>query len=193
MKIFHKSVLCIALSVAPYSLIVNNVFASATGPIAYCTGAPNDNGTCGTDGCHDSFSLDSGSAKFSMTGPTAYTPGKTVKLKVSFSSSNGKVHGFEMTALDANGNRVGTFKKIGNKTQVIPPNDYRGLDKADKGKYIEHTFKGTRKKSWKLKWKAPGNATGPITFYAAGCEANGDGNVNDDYVYTATAEMSSAP
>ncbi len=98
-----------------------------------------------------------------------------------------------MTAVDANGIRVGTFKKIGNTTQIIPPNDYRGLEQADKGKYIEHTFKGVKRKSWKLRWKAPGDVTDPITFYAAGCEANGDGNATNDYIYTATAETSYAP
>lgn len=193
MNFLQKTVLCIGLSVALYGTLSNTLFASAVGPIAYCTGAPNDHGTCSADGCHNSFSLDSGSALFSITAPTVYTPGKTVKLMVSFSNSNGEKHGFEMTALDANGNRVGTFKKIGNTTQVIPPNDSRGLEQADKGKYIEHTFKGIKKKTWKLKWKAPSGATDPITFYAAGCEANGDGNATDDYIYTAIAKISSTP
>ena len=193
MKYLQKTVLCIGLSVALYSFLSNTLFASAGGPIAYCTGAPNDHGTCDADGCHNSFDLDSGNAIFSITAPTVYTPGKNVKLAVSFSSSSGKKHGFEMTALDANGNRVGTFKKIGNTTQVIPPNDYRGLEQADKGKYIEQTFKGVKKKSWKFKWKAPSDVTDPITFYAAGCEANGDGNATDDYIYTAIAKISSTP
>lgn len=174
-------------------LLANTLFATSTGPLAYRTGAPNDNGTCNDTGCHNSFNLNSGSAKFSITTPAVYTPGKTIKIEVSFSGSSGKKHGFEMTALDANGNRVGTFKKIGNTTQVIPPNDYRGLEQADKGKYIEHTFKGIKKRRWKVKWKAPGDAADPITFYAAGCEANGDGAATDDYIYTATAETSSAP
>ncbi|MFN3532877.1 MAG: choice-of-anchor V domain-containing protein [Candidatus Brocadia sp.] len=193
MKFLLKTVLCIGLSVALYGSLRNTLFASAVGPVAYCTGAPNDNGTCNADGCHNSFSLDSGNAIFSITAPAVYTPGKTVKLTVSFSNSSGKRHGFEMTAVDANGNRVGTFKKIGSTTQVIPPNDSRGLEQVDKGKYIEHTFKGIKKKSWKFKWKAPSDATDPITFYAAGCEANGDGVATDDYIYTATAETSSAP
>ncbi|MCF6156486.1 MAG: hypothetical protein E3K36_14880 [Candidatus Brocadia sp.] len=193
MKYLQKTVLCIGLSVALYSFLSNTLFASAGGPVAYSTGAPNDHGTCNTDGCHNSFSLDSGNAIFSITAPTAYTPGKTVKLKVSFRSSSGKKHGFELTALDANGNRVGTFKKIGNTTQVILPNDSRGLEQADKGKYIEQTFNGIKKKSWKIKWKAPSDAANPITFYAAGCEANGDGAATDDYIYTTTAETSSAP
>jgi hypothetical protein len=192
MKISKRFILSFVLNIALCSLLTNTVLASAAGPVAYRTGAPNE-GTCNDSGCHNSFDLNSGSAKFSITPPTVYTPGKTVKIEVSFSGSSEKVHGFEMTALDANGNRVGTFKKIGNTTQVIPPDDYRGLEQADKGKYIEHTFKGIKKKSWKLKWKPPIDATGPITFYAAGCEANGDGNVTDDYIYTATAEMSSAP
>ncbi|MEP9410785.1 MAG: hypothetical protein HRF42_05170 [Candidatus Brocadia sp.] len=191
MKFLQKMAFCIGLSITLYSFLSNTLFASANGPIAYCTGAPNDNGTCNADGCHNSFSLDSGSATFSITAPAVYTPGKTVKLSVSFSNSSGKKHGFEMTALDANGNRVGTFKKIGNTTQVIPPSDYRGLEQADKGKYIEHTFKGIKKKNWKLKWKAPNDAADPITFYAAGCEANGNGSATDDYIYTAIAEISS--
>lgn len=193
MKFLQLHVLRIVLSVALCSSLANTVFASASGPLAYYTGAPNDHGTCNTDECHNSFSLNSGSAIFSITGPTVYTPGKTVKLTVSFSNSSVKRHGFEMTALDANGNRVGTFNKIGNTTQVIPPNDHRGLEQADKGKYIEHTFKGIKKETWRLKWKAPDNATGPVTFYAAGCEANGDGVATDDYIYTATAEITSTP
>jgi hypothetical protein len=192
-KFLQLNVLRIVWSVALCSSLANTLFASASGPLAYYTGAPNDLGTCNTDECHNSFSIDSGSAIFSITGPTVYTSGKTVKLTVSFSNSSGKRHGFEMTALDADGNRVGTFNKIGNTTQVIPPNDHRGLDQADKGKYIEHTFKGIKKKTWNLKWKAPDNTTGTVTFYAAGCEANGDGVATDDYIYTATTEITSTP
>ena len=82
--------------------------------------------------------------------------GKAVKIKVAFSNSSGKKHGFEMTALDANGNRVGTFKKIGNTTQVISPSDpARELDKADKDKYIEQSTKGVKKKSWIFNWTPP--------------------------------------
>lgn len=193
MKYLKNSMLFAGLSIALSGFPGNVLFASAIGPVAYSTGAPNDNGTCNADDCHNSSDLNSGNAAFSITVPGTYTPGKTMKITVSFLGSDGGKHGFEMTALDASGNRVGTFKKIGNTTQVIPPNDYRGLEQEDKGKYIEHTFKGTKKKSWKMKWKAPIGVTDPITFYAAGCEANGDGNATNDYIYTATAETSSAP
>ena len=176
-----------------YGLITNTVLAWSSGPPAYRTGAVGDNGTCDADGCHDSYRLNSGSTGFSIIAPTAYSAGKAVKIKVAFSNSSGKRHGFEMTALGADGNRVGTFKKIGNTTRVISSSDSaRELDKADKGKYIEQSTKGVKKKSWILKWTPPGSATYPVTFYAAGCEADGKGTAGDDYVYTTTAEINAS-
>ena len=164
------------------------------GPPAYRTGAPCDNEmTCNADICHNSSSLNSGSAIFSIKPPTAYSAGKTVKIKVAFSNSSGKRRGFEMTALDANGDRVGTFKKIGKTTRVISSSDStRGLNEADEGKYIEQSTKGVKKKSWVFKWTPPSSATDPITFYAAGCDADGDAMASNDYVYTTTAEINAS-
>jgi len=190
MKITSKSILCFVFMIAVCSLSTKPLFAWSTGPEAYRAGAPGDKGTCNDSGCHNSYSLDSGSAEFSITGPVSYTPGETIKLKVSFSSSSGKLHGFEMTAIDTDDNQIGKFKKIGKTTQVIPANDYRGLKKEDKGTYIEHTRSGYKKKSWKVKWIAPANATGTVTFYAAGNEADGNGSPSGDYIYTTTLEIS---
>ena len=193
MKTIMKSVLCPVLIAAAFgSLPTKTLFAWSSGPPAYRTGAPGDEGTCNGDGCHNSFSLDSGSAKFSISGPSAYTTGETVRIEVSFSDSSGKLHGFQMTALDADGNNIGKFKAIGKTTQVIPPKDYRGLKKEDKGTYIEHTLSGNKKKSWKVKWTPPASASGTITFYAAGNDANGDGKNSDDYIYTTTREITAA-
>lgn len=191
MKYFNKAVFYFIVNVAILLIVLTKtLFAWSSGPPAYRTGAPGDEGTCNADGCHNSFLLDSGSAKFSISGPSAYTPGKAVKIGVSFSDSGGKLHGFEMTAVDADGNRVGKFKNIGSTTRVISPNDpARGLGKKDKGKYIEHTIKGNKKKSWKVKWTSPASASGTITFYAAGNEADGGGTNSGDYIYTTTLEI----
>lgn len=193
MRILKKSLFCSVLGIVLYGSLMNTLFANVGGAPAYQTGAPNDLGTCGTDVCHNTYGLNSGGATLSITAPAVYTPGKSVKIKVSFSNFSGKLRGFEMTAIDANGNRVGTFKKKGTTTQVIPPNDYRGLESADEKKYIESTFKGAKKKSWKFKWKAPSDATDPITFYATGCDSDGDGTLSNDYIYATTAEISAAP
>ena len=190
MKYFNKSVFYFIVNVAILLIVLTKtLFAWSSGPPAYRTGAPGDEGTCNADGCHNSYSLDSGNAEFSITGPTSFTPGERIKLEVSFDSSSGESHGFEMTAIDANANRIGKFKAIKKTTQVIPPNDYRGLGKANKGTYIEHTAKGKKKKSWKVKWIPPGSASGTVTFYAAGNEANDDGTNAGDYIYTTTLEI----
>ena len=192
MKYFNKSVFYFIVNVAILLIVLTKtLFAWSSGPPAYKTGAPGDDGACNS--CHNSFSLGSGSATFSITGASStYTPGKAVKIKISFSNSIGELHGFEMTALDADGNNIGKFKAIGKTTQVIPPKDYRGLKKADKGTYIEHTSKGNKKKRWKVKWTPPASATGTVTFYAAGNEANGNGSSSGDYIYTTTLEITAA-
>ncbi len=199
-KMLNKiQVFCVvsALSlVITTSLFTNNLYAWSFGPPAYRTGAPVDGGTCNAKGCHKSFATNSGTAQFLIDGPTVYTPGKSVSLTVSFINFTEKVHGFEMTAVDASGKRVGTFKKFiktDKTTQVIPPNSKdglkRGLKTVDKDKYIEQTFKGIKNTSWKVKWIAPASATNPITFYAAGVDGNDNGGAKGDYVYTATKEI----
>ena len=193
MKTIPITVLYVTLGVFGLSgFYAQILLAWSNGPLAYRTGAPGDKGTCKESGCHNAYDLNSGSAVFSIKGPGVYTPGKTVKLKVSFKKSPGSLRGFEMTALDADGNNIGKFKNIGNTTQVIAPNDYRGLDAEDKGKYIEHTVVGNTKKNWQVKWVAPSSATGTVTFYAAGNDANGDGSPGGDYIYTTTMQLSDA-
>lgn len=188
MKVNTKAVFYFAVFVLGIfgtgGLCMNNLYAESGGPQAYKTGAPGDD-TCVA--CHNSFALNSGGARFSIKAPATCMPGKSIRITVSFTQTVGTKSGFEMTALDANGSRVGTFKNIGSITQVIPPNDYRGLRSQDKGKYIEHTFTGTTKKTWTVKWKVPAGAKNPITFYAAGTDADGNGNFDNDHVYTATA------
>lgn len=188
-KILRNTIVFFVFGITTCLLFANTLGAWPEGPPAYRTGAVGDKGTCNADECHNSYSLNSGNAKFSITVPTIYSAGKSVKIEVSFSSTQGIAYGFEMTAVDANGKRVGKFKKIGNTTQVIPPNDYRGLKKEDKGKYIEHTSKGIKKKQWKFKWVAPRSAADPTTFYAAGVEAIVSDSLVKDYVYSTTANI----
>ncbi len=192
MKCVRKFVAGITTGFILYSLFTNVLFAWSGGPPAYRTGAPGDEGTCHDTGCHNSFELNSGEAKFLITGAGTYIPGKFIELEISFAESAGTFHGFEMTALDAHDNRVGKFKRTGKFTRVISPNDKsRGLRKEDKGKYIEHTAAGNKKKTWRVRWKSPLDKTGPITFYAAGNEADGDGNPTGDFIYTKTKQIQS--
>ena len=74
--------------------------------------------------------------------------------------------------------KVGTFTSTGETVQT----------EAYKNQYAAHKTIGTAETSWTVQWTAPPEkVSGPITFYAAGNEANGDGTAGGDYIYTATA------
>jgi Reeler domain-containing protein len=189
LRVVNKSMVSfafVALSgIGPSGIFIDPLYAWSAGPPAYATNAPRDS-TCNTNpGCHDSFLTNSSTAKLLIAAPAVYTPGQSVNIKVSLINSSGKLHGFEMTAVDANGKKVGTFKKIGTFTQVIPVLDYRGLKATDRGKYIEHTKAGSKQTRWRFKWKSPVGASNPITFYVSGVDADGNAGSDGDYVYTA--------
>src|SRR3990167_8194730 len=94
-------------------------------------------------------------------------------------------HGFELSALDTNNNHVGTFSSV----------DGDGNTQTNNGDYIKHTSAGSSQSgnaSWNVNWTAPADGEGVVTFYAAGNEANGDGTNQGDYIYTTTAQSSTA-
>ena len=164
----------------------NTAYGFLAGPIAGRTGAPNDicNGfTCNITPCHYSYGLNTGKAAFSITAPSAYEKGKTTNIVVKFANSDTSLHGFEITAMDTTDTKVGTFTSTDETTQT---EFYRN-------QYAAHTTIGTAESSWTIQWSAPSeNVSGPITFYAAGNEANGDGTSEGDYIYTDTATISLA-
>lgn len=171
---------CFVFFVGIMGVLVNTVFAYSGGPPDGRTGSPVDGKTCNDD-CHTSYTLNSGTAVFSVSASASYTPGETLNMTVSIGSSNGVKHGFELTALDANNNSVGTFSSPDAKTQVST-------------NYIKHTSDGSSQSgsaSWDVQWTAPtSEVQNPVTFYAAGNEANSDGTNQLDYIYTTTAQIS---
>jgi len=64
------------------------------------------------------------------------------------------------------------------------------------GNYIKHTYPGSSQSgnaSWSVQWTAPASAVhDPVTFYVAGNEANAILRIRVDYIYTDTAQVSSA-
>ncbi|MDN3513739.1 MAG: hypothetical protein NG747_05000 [Candidatus Brocadia sp.] len=166
-------------------ICVSTIFAFSAGPPNGRTGSPADNfKTCKDTGCHNSFELNSGKATVSISAPDNYALSEVVPITISFSNSSTAKHGFELSALDANDEHVGTFSPVDGKTQT----DDR------KENYIKHTSTGSNQSgnaSWGVTWTAPPSAVkNPVTFYAAGNEANGDGTHDGDYIYTTTREIS---
>ncbi|TVM03988.1 MAG: hypothetical protein CV087_02010 [Candidatus Brocadia sp. WS118] len=183
MKSNFKNIACFLLIFRIMVVSVHTTFAFSGGPPNGRTGSPADNFLTCRDGCHNSFALNAGSAEFFLSLPGEYSSGETVNITVFFTQSNTAKHGFELSALDASDKHAGTFSSVDGKTQTDDGN----------GNYIKHTSAGSSQSGnagWKVKWTAPAHEVpNPITFYAAGNEANGNGINKGDYIYTTTAQM----
>ena len=161
-----------------------NLFAFSSGPPDEKTGARDEN-TCVQAGCHTGNDLNVSGGSLMLTIPETYVPNEVYAIVVNLSRTGQSRWGFEMTALDANGARAGSFDADGaGNTQ---------LSEINGKQYIKHTSAGTAQgtndsHSWEFQWTAPDADIGPITFYAAGNASNGNFNPIDDYIYTEQAE-----
>ncbi|MCA1815052.1 MAG: PQQ-dependent sugar dehydrogenase [Acidobacteria bacterium] len=155
-------------------LATRRAYARSAGPDPGFTGAPGEK-KC--DECHvpDAGSVAPGAIH--INAPASYIPGQTYQL--GFTSSNSDPTrarwGFQMTALDDNGNPAGTLAPLGDGlTHVVT-----GATVNPARQYIEHTQAGTFQgqtngASWSFNWTAPATDAGPVTFYVAANQSNGD-------------------
>ena len=148
------------------------------------TGAPNE-GTCADVGCHAANPLNTSGGSLMLTIPETYEPGEVYKIVVDLSRTGQNKWGFEMTALDADGARAGSF--------TVDDAANTQLTETNGKEYIQHTTAGTAAgtndaHSWEFEWTAPDTDIGPITFYAAGNAANNDSTPAGDYIYTTQEE-----
>jgi hypothetical protein len=169
----------VAVLVTDKSNVVQRAGAFTDGPPAGFTGAPGEQ-TC--TNCH-SGATEGG--QFTITQPQNYTPGQTYQIvvrHVNADTSRDK-WGFQLTAL-AGTTMAGTFTPLaGGLTQVVG-----GVERD----YIEHTAAGTFAGTtggaqWTFNWTAPPTDVGPVTFYAAGNQSDGNGSPSGDRIITTTS------
>jgi hypothetical protein len=167
-------------------------YAKITGPDAGYTNAPGDLGNCTS--CHDTFhDPNVGPGSVRMTGvPAVYTPGQQYTVSVIVQQGGGGIQrfGFQLTALDQNGNRAGTLAPLGSDAQVNSETGVGGRQ------YIEHTEigtfpNGTASRTWQVRWTAPSTDIGTVRFWFAGNAANGNGTNQGDYIYTSSTPSDS--
>ncbi|MBK8464752.1 MAG: hypothetical protein IPL32_02895 [Chloracidobacterium sp.] len=159
-----------------------NVLADSDGPPTGRTGAPGET-TCTS--CH---SQNAGSGQFNIIAPANYVPGQTYVVQVQHATADGSraAWGFQLTALNGTNTAAGTFANITAVTRVRT---------AGSGRiYIEQSGTGffpgqTGGATWSFNWTAPTTNVGPITMYAAGLQADNDGNESGDQTYTKTAAI----
>src|SRR5258705_150305 len=156
--------------------------AFSSGPPAGYTGAPGEEPEACAE-CH--VPADAGTGHISITAPQIYVPGQTYPITVTHTNPDpSRIRwGFELTVLDTSDQTAGKLQTLDGLTQV--------LNNAGPGgarQYIEHTAAGTfigqqNTASWTFNWTAPATDIGVVTFYAAGNQANNDGNTSGDYIY----------
>ena len=158
--------------------IVRTTHANVDGPLPGFTGAPGE-ATCTS--CHGGTAL---TGPFSIAAPANYEPGQTYQINVRHTTNDPSRRrwGFELTVLDSNNSKAGNLQNLNNTTQIL-----NNAGPESSRQYIEHTRTGTTTSNWTFNWTAPSTNVGPITFYAAGNQANGDLTSSGDQIYTATA------
>jgi uncharacterized repeat protein (TIGR01451 family) len=172
------------------------VHAFSSGPPAGYTGAPQEEPEACAE-CH--VPPDAGTGRISITAPQTYVPGQTYPITVTHTNADPTRlrWGFELTVLDtASDEKAGNLQNVNGLTQVL-----NNAGPSSARQYIEHTSNGTfvgqqNGASWTFNWTAPATDVGPVTFYAAGNQANNDGNTSGDYIYktfVASAPASSTP
>lgn len=173
----------VAVLLLVFTLSEKRAQAYVSGPPASHTGAPGE-GTCLE--CHASFALNNGNGGVAITGvQDTYAPNQEVTLTVTVNHPGGFLYGFQVTALDSAGHPAGTLVASDTtNTRLIT-----GAVGGESREYVEHNVQGAfpvefNRRSWTLKWMSPGTDIGPVTFYAAGNGANGDGENSGDYIYT---------
>jgi FG-GAP-like repeat/FG-GAP repeat/Reeler domain len=154
--------------------------AEINGAPAARTGAPGEQ-TCTS--CH---SQAAGSGQFTITAPTTYTPGQTYSIQVKHvaTDTTRRRWGFELTSL-ANNLTAGTLANSNANTKIIAANSRTYMTHSTAGTFQNQASGAT----WSFNWTAPTTNVGPVTFYAAGIQANNNGNESGDQTYVRTATI----
>ncbi len=172
------------------SVKYEKVSASAYGPSASHTNAPGEN-NCTS--CHTTNPVNSGGGGVNISAlPANYLPNQQIPITVTTNQDGAVVFGFQLTAVDGQGKKIGTFTlptQSPAQTQII-----NGLVGGNQRSYVEHTVDGITPtvfdtKSWTFTWTAPATRAGKVSFYAAGNAANSDGTTNGDYIYTTSKSV----
>jgi aldose sugar dehydrogenase len=169
--------------------------AFSSGPPAGYTGAPGEEPEACAE-CH--VPVDAGTGHITITAPQTYIPGQTYQITVTHTNPDPtRIRwGFELTVLDTSDEKAGELQNLDGLTQIL-----NNAGPGSARQYIEHTGAGTfigqqNTASWTFNWTAPAIDIGVVTFYAAGNQANNDGNTSGDYIYktfVAAAPFSATP
>lgn len=156
-------------------LFVENAYNNLGKPAAGYTNAPGEQ-SCGTVSCHNGSPLNTPSFFLGSGGgwPSSYTINQTYNLYATLGFS-AAVRGFQVTAVDAAGNKMGDFT-------LSNPN-LTALTTGTNGRqYVSHdTVSGAG--AWTFRWTAPSIYSGKVYFYACAVGGDNSGTPSGDVTY----------
>lgn len=160
-----------------------DAISKMTGPPEGHTGAPSEQ-TCVV--CHSGLAVNAGqgtpSLDYNDGVDTTYQPGASggYQLPSTLTEDGSENCGIQITALDKNNNKAGTFiVTMSTRTQVITGTNGR--------QYFQHSASKTQNPGgmqWNCIWEPPTTNMGNITFYAAYVGGNNNLASTGDVVYT---------
>lgn len=168
--------------------------ANQGGPPAGLTGAPGES-DCLSSGCHTGNDINSNLGMLTFTGvPASYRPDQEINFTLTLSQPNRPRFGFQLTALDSQSRKAGELI-VTDSTRTQKITTFVGNSQRE---YVFHTGAGTaptgtNQGSWTVRWKAPPQGIGRVTFYASGNAANGNNAQSGDFIYVNSASMQAAP
>lgn len=166
------------------------VRASQSGPAPGLTGAPGES-DCSSSGCHTGNDINSALGMLTISGlPAVYRPDQEINLTVRLSQPSRQRFGFEMTAVDDRGRKAGDLIV----TDAVRTQKITTFIVSGPRDYLFHTElgtipNGTNQGSWNVRWKAPSQSVGRVTFHVAGNAANGNGAQTGDFIYVTSASV----
>ena len=181
-----KSSLIVSIGLIIVSILLlsginnNKSLDSHNFPPTNCTGAPNQY-TC--QFCHSTYQPNMSGGGVSITGiPSTFSASTSYPFSIHIihSNSDRKKFGYDITALDAQGNQYGTFTTK-NSASTVNWGEITSHDPPSLSATNQTTVSGF---IWNTPSTLPSAAQLPITFYFCGNACDFDGTVNGDYVYT---------
>lgn len=176
MKKIYNLLIVLALP-AIFLIFASNVYYPSGSPGGK-TGSPGDGGANCTQ-CHGDFSpINEVGWISSSIMATGYSPGEEYTILVAGIDPEAVKFGFEATAEDQSGNKVGTFDPGATGLTQLCNNNHA----------VTHTLLGNTPIAdtgtvWFFTWTAPTESIGDITFYAAVNAANGNNTTSGDKIH----------
>ena len=155
---------------------------------AFVGGAPTGRtGAPGETTCTDCHSPNAITGQFHIIPPAGYVPGQTYTVQVQHVTNDlsRASWGFELTALNSSNTAAGTFANTTAFTRLRTGGGRNYIEQNTSGAFIGQTGGA----SWTFSWTAPSTDSGPVTFYAAGLQANNSGDEDGDQTYTASVAV----